>query len=185
MNLYICLLIEGDYLGYSDHNHNYNGNNNAFQKSLRKSERRGKKKGKRWKKNNSKNGKKNGGEESYIRCYCSRCGKLLKKEKHHIFPQWIFKLLKILGLIAIEEVNNDTVPLCPECHHQIEMINQKFAAVKMQKSRRALAEIFQRFLNREHISDKYIVYMATKDDSTCSISEQAVIVSKQTKEVEV
>jgi len=84
----------------------------------------------------------------------------------------------------MEEVNNDTVPLCPECHHQIEMINQKFAAVKMRNSRRALAEIFQRFLNREHISDKYIVYMATKDDSPRSISEQVMIISKEKTEVE-
>jgi len=89
----------------------------------------------------------------------------------------------VLGLIDPASQNKDTVPLCPQCHHEIEMINQKFTAVKMEDSKEALTEIFQKFLKREHISDSYIIEMARNENSSCSKNGQVVIVYGKKSEV--
>lgn len=69
-----------------------------------------------------------------------------------------------MKLVSREEENIDIFPLCPRCHHQIEVINQKFTATRMKNSGPALAEIFRRFTAGEEISNDYIIAMAEGAD---------------------
>jgi hypothetical protein len=159
-----------------------NNSGHAFSKFIKKESNKGSRQNKGGKKNQK--GKQKRENKSPL-AYCIRCGRLMKKEKHHIFPQWVFKILLILGLIPKDAINDDTIYLCPRCHHEIEMINQKFEAVRMQDSEQALAEIFERFLSKERISNEYIISMAERKNSSCSIGERVVITQRKKTEVEV
>ncbi|MFZ3054486.1 MAG: hypothetical protein WA091_00685 [Minisyncoccales bacterium] len=103
---------------------------------------------------------------------CPRCKKLKYRRKHHGWPQWIDKRLKILGLAPKDVENSDFDDLCDDCHEEIEEINRKFEAVRMEECKSAMLEMRDCFISGEAITDDYIVAKARSIGSLRIAEEQ-------------
>lgn len=82
-----------------------------------------------------------------------------------------------MGLIPQDDENNvDIDELCDDCHEEIEEINRKFEAVRMERCRSAIIEIKRRFIAGKVITDDYIIAMARGVISpSCTVDEQSMI----------
>ena len=132
--------------------------------------------------NREKKDKKKGngnGSKSHPLITCPRCGKLERWRWHHGWPQWIDKRLKALGITPEDVLNYDKDELCDSCHEEIEEINRKFEAVRMESCKSAVLEMKRRFIAGEEITDDYIIAMARGVDFPPRIAVERGITQKE------